>query len=87
MGSLPPPPPSENSAFQSSCPSNNFNLASVLSSLSTPSSSPSPLDSHSNFCACGSAAATAENERESYCGNTMLNFEIPDLLDVNEFMS
>ncbi|KAJ8556288.1 hypothetical protein K7X08_023046 [Anisodus acutangulus] len=44
---------------------------------STPSSSPTSLDSNSN--------TTSEEERESYC-SSMLNFDIPNILDVNEFL-
>ncbi|KAK4345099.1 hypothetical protein RND71_035275 [Anisodus tanguticus] len=54
----------------------NFNFRSVLPTLSTPSSSPTSLNSNSN--------TTSEEERESYC--SMLNFDIPNILDVNELL-
>ncbi|KAL5774619.1 hypothetical protein ACOSP7_012176 [Xanthoceras sorbifolium] len=59
----------------SSVTSNNFSFASVLS---TPSSSPTPLNSNSTYI-------STEDERESYCSE-MLKFEIQDILDVSEFM-
>ncbi|KAJ4703354.1 MYB transcription factor [Melia azedarach] len=68
-------PSSETSNFHSNNSNQNFNFASVLS---TPSSSPTPLNSNSTYM-------STEDERESYCSN-MLKFEIPDILDVNEFM-
>lgn len=69
-------PSPENSNFQAI---NNqiFNFPSVLS---TPASSPTTFNSsspHINSC--------TEDERDSYCSN-MLQFEIPDLLDVSDFM-
>ncbi|OAY24667.1 transcription factor MYB102 [Manihot esculenta] len=54
----------------------NFSFASVLS---TPSSSPTPLNSNSTYI---SGSSSTEDERESYCSN-MLKFEIQDILDVN----
>ncbi|KAJ8534914.1 hypothetical protein K7X08_016642 [Anisodus acutangulus] len=54
----------------------NINFGSVLPTLSTPSSSPTSLNSNSN--------TTSEEERESYC--SMLNFDIPNILDVNELL-
>lgn len=68
----------QNSNFQSN-DSDNFSFPSVLSNLTTPSSSPTPLNSNSN------STYITEDERESYCSN-MLKYEIPDILDVNEFM-
>nr|URY18787.1 MYB protein [Zanthoxylum bungeanum] len=68
-------PSSETSNFQSNNSNQNFNFPSVLS---TPSSSPTPLNSNSTYI-------STEDEMESYCSN-MLKFEIPDILDVNEFM-
>ncbi|KAM7506144.1 hypothetical protein LguiB_005048 [Lonicera macranthoides] len=70
--------PDQNSNFRSN-DSNNFSFPSVLSNLTTPSSSPTPLNSNSN------STYITEDERESYCSN-MLKYEIPDILDVNEFM-
>ncbi|XVF27745.1 hypothetical protein REPUB_Repub14bG0135100 [Reevesia pubescens] len=70
---------SETSNFHSSNDSNqNFSFASVLS---TPSSSPTTLNSNSTYI----NGSSTEDERESYCSN-ILKFEIPDILDVNEFM-
>lgn len=66
--------------FQSNC-TNNFSFQSVLSNMSTPSSSPTPLQSTStnhNMNSCGT-----EDEREiSYCSNNMF----PDILDVTDFI-
>ncbi|KAK4491691.1 hypothetical protein RD792_002457 [Penstemon davidsonii] len=65
------------STFQSnSSASNNFGFQTGLSNISTPSSSPAPLNSNSTY---------NEDERESYC-TSMLKFEIPDIFDVNDFM-
>ncbi|KAE7995561.1 hypothetical protein FH972_000341 [Carpinus fangiana] len=71
-------PSPENSAFYSNNSNQNFSFASVLS---TPSSSPTPLNSNSTYI-----NSSTEDERESYCSNNMLKFEIPDILCVNEFM-
>ncbi|KAK7302682.1 hypothetical protein RJT34_13577 [Clitoria ternatea] len=69
-------PPSETSTFHSNNSNNHdFGLASVLS---TPSSSPTPLNSNSTI--------VTEDERESFESSNMMKFEIPDILDVNEFM-
>ncbi|KAK3188137.1 hypothetical protein Dsin_027698 [Dipteronia sinensis] len=59
-------------------PNNNFSFASVLS---TPSSSPTPLNSNSTT----NYNISTEDEIESYCSE-MLKFEIQDILDVGEFM-
>lgn len=77
------PLPSENSNFQSHN-SNNFRFASVLSNLSTPSSSPAPLNSSSTYI--NSSSVTTEDERESYCSSEMLKFEMPEMFGVSEFM-
>ncbi|KAH6792856.1 MYB-like 102 [Perilla frutescens var. hirtella] len=71
----------ETSTFQSNS-SNNFSFQSVLS---TPSSSPAPLHSSSNYNNIN--GGTTEDEREiSYCSD-MLRFEIPaDMLDVSDFI-
>ncbi|KAK6932472.1 SANT/Myb domain [Dillenia turbinata] len=58
---------------------NNFGLQSVMS---TPSSSSTPLNSSSTYI---NSSSCTEDERESYCSN-MLKFEIPDILDVSDFM-
>ncbi|XWS15657.1 hypothetical protein CRYUN_Cryun34aG0020600 [Craigia yunnanensis] len=71
-------PSSENSNFHSNNSNQSFSFASVLS---TPSSSPTPLNSNSTYI----NSSSTEDERESYCSN-ILKFEIPDILDVNEFM-
>ncbi|KAK9227284.1 hypothetical protein WN943_012333 [Citrus x changshan-huyou] len=68
-------PSSETSNFHSNNSNQSFNFASVLS---TPSSGSTPLNSNSTYI-------STEDERESNCSN-MLKFEIPDILDVNEFM-
>ncbi|OMO65044.1 hypothetical protein COLO4_31602 [Corchorus olitorius] len=72
-------PSSETSNFHSNN-SQSFSFASVLS---TPSSSPTPLNSNNSTYINGSST---EDEREiSYCSN-IYKFEIPDILDVNEFI-
>ncbi|KAL7213204.1 hypothetical protein ACSBR2_015830 [Camellia fascicularis] len=74
-----PHPSDQNSNFQS-YNSNNFSFASGLSTLTTPSSSPAPLNSNSTYI--NSSSTVTEDERESYCSG-MLKFEIPDMLDVS----
>ncbi|CAA3005870.1 transcription factor MYB102-like [Olea europaea subsp. europaea] len=76
----PPPFDDQTSTLQSN-KSNNFSFQSV--NISTPSSSPTPL--HSNSTYINSSSTSHEDERESYCSN-MLNFDIQDILDANEFM-
>lgn len=71
-------PSSEASTFISNNSNQTFGFASVLS---TPSSSPAPLNSNSTYINCSST----EDERDSYCSN-ILKFEIPDILDVSNFM-
>lgn len=82
------PLPSDGSTFQSNDDNNNnFSFQSaVLSNLSTPSSSPTPLNSNSTYFN-NSSSTTTEDERDSYCSN-MLNFDnIPNIWDsTNEFM-
>ncbi|OIV91630.1 hypothetical protein TanjilG_09042 [Lupinus angustifolius] len=75
------PPLSETTTLNSNNSSNkNFSFASVLS---TPSSSPIELNSSSTFI----NGSITEDERESYgSSSNMLKFEIPEILDVNEFM-
>ncbi|WMV16148.1 hypothetical protein MTR67_009533 [Solanum verrucosum] len=79
---------SDGSTFQSNeNNNNNFNFQSVvLSNLSTPSSSPTPLNSNSTYFN-NSSSTTTEDERDTYCSN-MLNFDnIPNIWDsTNEFM-
>lgn len=69
-------PSSDNSVFHS----NNNNSFSFASVLSTPSSSPTPLNSNSTYI-----NSSTEDEREiSYGSNMYLKFETPDhFLDVN----
>ncbi|KAJ6401792.1 hypothetical protein OIU84_013959 [Salix udensis] len=71
-------PSSETSTFISNGSNQNFGFASVLS---TPSSSPTPLNSNSTYI----NSSGAEDERESYC-SSILKFEIPDILDAINFM-
>ncbi|KAI4296603.1 hypothetical protein L6164_036549 [Bauhinia variegata] len=73
---------SEASNFQYSNGSNqNFSLASVLS---TPSSSPTPLNSNSTYV---NSSSTEDDREISYGGRCDdILFEIPNILDVNEFM-
>ncbi|KAI3986135.1 hypothetical protein MKX01_027406 [Papaver californicum] len=74
-------PLSYNSNFNSisSSTDQSFNFASVLS---TPSSSPTPLNSSSSTY----ITRSTEDERESYCSNNVLKFEIPYIFSVSEFM-
>lgn len=73
------PVPSESSSFQSlnNNGNQNFNFDSVIS---TPLSSPTPLNSSSTYI-----NGSTEDERESYC-SSLLKFEIPESLDINDFM-
>ncbi|CAL0309430.1 unnamed protein product [Lupinus luteus] len=74
------PPLSETTTLHSNNNSNqNLSFASVLS---TPSSSPTQLNSSSTFI----NGSITEDERESYGSSNMTKFEIPKILDVNEFM-
>ncbi|TQD68879.1 hypothetical protein C1H46_045588 [Malus baccata] len=68
----------ETSNFHSNNSNQNFSFTSVFS---TPSSSPTTLNSNSTTY----FNSGTEDERESYCSN-MLKFGIPDILGVNEFM-
>ncbi|KAK8580717.1 hypothetical protein V6N13_143779 [Hibiscus sabdariffa] len=70
---------SETSNFQSNNSNPSFSFAASV--LSTPSSSPTPLNSSSTYI----NGSCTEDEKDSYCSN-LLKFEIPDILDVNDFM-
>ncbi|KAF8414004.1 hypothetical protein HHK36_002002 [Tetracentron sinense] len=71
-------PLSQNSTFQADNNSNqNFSLASALS---TPSTSPTRLNSSSTYI-----NSSIEDERDSY-RSYMLEFEIRNMLDINDFM-
>lgn len=73
------PPPSDHFHWNKG---SNFGLSS---GLSTPSSSSALLDSTSTYIGFY-GSSTTEEERGSYsCGN-MLKFEIPDVVNVNEFV-
>ncbi|WVY95114.1 hypothetical protein V8G54_034202 [Vigna mungo] len=74
------PPLSEPSTFHSNNSHQNFSFASVLS---TPSSSPTPLNSNSTII---NGSNTEDERDQSYDSSSLLKFEIPDILDVNEFM-
>lgn len=75
------PQVSEPSTFHSNNSNHqNFSFASVLS---TPSSSPTPLNSNSTII---NGSNTEDERDQSYDSSNMLKFEIPDILDVNEFM-
>ncbi|KAF6153943.1 hypothetical protein GIB67_023720 [Kingdonia uniflora] len=56
-------------------------LFDVPSVLSTPSSSPTPLNSFSTYI----NSSTTEDEKDSFCSN-IFKFEIPDALDTNDFL-
>ncbi|XVF01892.1 hypothetical protein REPUB_Repub04eG0127900 [Reevesia pubescens] len=68
---------SGNSNFQSVNGSQNFSFDSVRS---TPISSPTPLNSSSTFI----NSSSTDEDRESF--SSLLKFEIPENLDINDFM-
>jgi myb proto-oncogene protein len=72
---------SETSNFHSKNNNQNFNFASSV--LSTPSSSTTPLNS--NLTNINGSIST-EDETESYVSSNMFQFQISDILGVNEFM-
>lgn len=78
------PSMSDNSTFQSNISGHSNFLNYAPSVMSTPSSSPTPLDSSSNSTTYVNSSGT-EDERESYCSD-LIKFEIPDVLDVNQFL-
>ncbi|KAI7735115.1 hypothetical protein M8C21_029648 [Ambrosia artemisiifolia] len=59
-------------------PSQDFNLDSVLS---TPMSSPTPLNSSSTLV---NSSSSTEDDRETYC--SMSKFEIPESFEFDDFM-
>lgn len=76
-----------NSFFQ--LPLNNSNVNHDFgfdSVLSTPHSSPTPLNSSGTYNNINSSSTEDERDLESYCSN-LLKFEIPDsTLDINDYM-
>lgn len=72
------PSPETSNLYSNNSNNQNFSFASVFS---TPSSSPTPLNSNSTTY----FNSGTEDERESYCSN-MLKFDIPDILDVTDFI-
>lgn len=66
---------------QSISDNSNFGFASVLS---TPASSPTPLNSNSTTYI--NSSSCTEDEREISYGSNVLKFELPDIFDVNDFM-
>ncbi|KAI9120549.1 hypothetical protein K1719_007582 [Acacia pycnantha] len=62
--------------LQNNVNNNNFGLASVQST---------PSNSNSTYIN-GGGSSTTEDERESYNSSNMFNFEMPEILDVNDFM-
>ncbi|KAJ4981221.1 hypothetical protein NE237_032058 [Protea cynaroides] len=73
-------PLSENSNLQSTNDSSNQNF-SFASVLSTPSSSPTPLNSSPTYI-----NSSTEDEMDRYCSKMLKYLDLPDLLDVSEFM-
>ncbi|KAJ8761406.1 hypothetical protein K2173_001537 [Erythroxylum novogranatense] len=71
-------PTSDTSTFISNNSNQSFSFASVLS---TPSSSPTPLNSNSAQV----NGSTTEDERESHCSN-MFKFDYPGFLDISNLM-
>lgn len=72
------PSPETSNLYSNNSNNQNFSFTSVFS---TPSSSPTPLNSNSTTY----FNSGTEDERESYCSN-MLKFDIPDILDVTDFI-
>lgn len=77
-------------ALQQNYSQSILDASAFPSVLSTPSSSPTHLNSNNSTNYINnnnsSSCTTTEDEREiSYCSN-MLKFEIPDILDVSDFM-
>jgi myb proto-oncogene protein len=72
---------SETSNFHSNNNNQNFNFASSV--LPTPSSSTTPLNSNSTNI---NGSSITEDETESYVSSNMFQFQISDILGVNEFM-
>ncbi|XP_071724234.1 transcription factor MYB102-like, partial [Rutidosis leptorrhynchoides] len=71
----------ENSSLQGLNNGNLYNQSFNFDSLmSTPISSPTPLNSSST-----NNLNTTEDERDSYC-SSLLKFEIPESLDISDFM-
>lgn len=70
---------SENSRFQS-VNNNGYQNFSIDSVMSTPLTSPDPLNSSSTFI-----NGSTEDERESHC-SSLFKFEIPESLDIEDFM-
>ncbi|KAF3957026.1 hypothetical protein ACB098_06G104100 [Castanea mollissima] len=68
----------ENPNFQSL--NNSYQNFSFDSAVSTPKSSPTPLNSSSTFI-----NSSTEDDRDSHCSN-LLKFEIPESLDIDAFM-
>ncbi|XP_021726319.1 transcription factor MYB102-like [Chenopodium quinoa] len=75
---------SDNSTFQSNISSHSNFMSYAPSVMSTPSSSPTHLNSGSNSTTYVNSSGT-EDEPESYSSD-MIKFEIPDFLDVNQFL-
>lgn len=64
---------------------NDFDFTSHLSNLSTPSSSPTPLNSNSNSTYINGSSCTEDEREISYCSN-LFKYEYQDILDSNVFM-
>ncbi|XP_057537946.1 transcription factor MYB102-like [Amaranthus tricolor] len=77
---------SNDSTFQSNISGHNQSMLSYTQSvMSTPSSSPTPLNSSSNSTTYIKSNSGTEDERESYCSD-FIKFEIPGFLDANQFL-
>nr|URY18874.1 MYB protein [Zanthoxylum bungeanum] len=77
-----PVPHDQSSCFQSLNNNGNQNFSFDNSVMPTPLSSPTPLNSSSTFI----NSSNTEDERESYCSN-LFKFEIPESLDINDFVN
>ncbi|XP_071714269.1 transcription factor MYB102-like [Rutidosis leptorrhynchoides] len=70
---------------QSNMTSSNFEFNSHLSNLSTPSSSPTPLNSNSNSTNYINGSSTEDEREISYCSN-LFKYEYQDILESNVFV-
>ncbi|PWA87210.1 myb domain protein 74 [Artemisia annua] len=75
----------ENYGYQSNLTSSDYDFTSQISNLSTPSSSPAPLNSNSNSTNYINGSSTEDEREISYCGN-LFKYEYQDILDSNVFM-
>ncbi|PKA45686.1 Transcription factor MYB39 [Apostasia shenzhenica] len=85
----------KNSAYESSeyfqlpVPDNQ-DYRRITSVVSTPASSPTlnnySSSTHLQMNSCSSNNITDQDDKDSYCSNSLINFHIPELLDVSDFI-